>query len=298
MNVLITGGTGLIGYALIHSLLKQGHQTTVVSRFPEKARRLFSKDTQIFNSITDIPRHHQINAVVNLAGAQIVGKRWSRARKQSIWNSRVELTRDLVKWLEQREHKPEVMVSGSAIGFYGDTGEQCVDEFHGAGKDFGAELCTAWEAEAAKAESLGIRVCLARTGLVLSTRGGMLQQMLLPFRLGLGSKISHGKQWMSWIHIDDQIAALEYLLLQPELSGAFNLTSPGAVRNKVFTAVLAQTLKRPCLFTAPAPVLRLVLGESSELLLGGQRVLPKRLLDSGFQFKYQTLEEALLSLMT
>jgi len=298
MNVLITGGTGLIGYALNQSLLKQGIQVTVVSRFPAKAKHQFSQDTQIFESIGDIPHSHKISAIVNLAGAQIVGKRWTRTRKKSIWSSRVDLTRNLVQWLEQREQKPEVMISGSAIGIYGDCEEQSVDELHSPGQDFGAQLCTAWEAEAVKAESLGIRVCLARTGLVLSTRGGMLQQMLLPFRLGFGGKISHGRQWMSWIHIEDHIAALEFMLRQPELSGAFNLTSPGAERNKTFTASLAQALKRPCVFTAPAPVIRLALGEASELLLGGQRVSPKRLLDSGFQFKYPTLDQTLLNLLT
>lgn len=271
---------------------------TVVSRFPEKAKRLFSQDTQIFKSTADIPHSHKVSAIVNLAGAQIVGKRWTHRRKQSIWNSRIDLTRNLVQWLAQREQKPEVVISGSAIGFYGDCGEQVVDELHGPGQDFGAQLCTAWEAEALKAEPLGIRVCIARTGLVLSTRGGLLRQMLLPFRLGFGSKISHGRQWMSWIHIEDQIAALEFMLRQSELSGAFNLTSPGAERNKAFTASLARSLNRPCLFTAPAPVIRLALGEASELLLGGQRVLPKRLLDSGFRFKYPTLEQALSSLLT
>ena len=297
MNLLITGGTGLIGYALQESLFRQQHRSTIVTRFPEKAAPRFQKGTHIFRSVAEIPASHRIDAVVNLAGAQIVGKRWTRARKQMIWNSRVEFTQQLVRWLSERRQKPEALINGSAIGFYGDCGEQAVDEHHGVGQDFGAQLCSAWETEAKKAESLGIRVCLARTGLVLSNRGGMLQQMLLPFRMGLGSKIGSGRQWMSWIHISDQIAALELLLNDRNLSGPFNLTAPGAVTNDAFTSTLARVIHRPRFFTAPQFAIRTALGEASELLLGGQRVAPQRLLECGYRFQFSSLEPALRALL-
>ena len=297
MNVLITGGTGLIGYALQESLLQQQHDPIILTRYPEQAAQRFSDSTQIFGAVADIPDTQEIDAVVNLAGAQIVGKRWTPTRKQLIWNSRVEFTQQLVGWLSKREQKPEVLVNGSAIGFYGDCGEQTVEEDHEMGRDFGAQLCNAWETEAKKAESLGIRVCLARTGLVLSDRGGMLQQMLLPFRLGVGSKIGSGRQWMSWIHINDQIDALELLLKNRELSGPFNLTAPGAVTNDTFTSTLARVVHRPRIFTAPQFAIRLALGEASELLLGGQRVVPQRLLDTGYRFQFSSLEPALQALL-
>ena len=297
MNVLITGGTGLIGYALQESLFRQQHQSTIVTRFPEKAAPRFPEGTHIYRSVMDIPESQRIDAVVNLAGAQIVGKRWTSARKKMIWNSRVAFTQHLVRWLSDREQKPEVLVNGSAIGFYGDCGEQSVDEHHRMGEDFGARLCSAWEDEARKAESFGVRVCLARTGLVLSNQGGMLHQMLLPFRMGLGSKIGSGRQWMSWNHNSDQIAALELLLNHRNLSGPFNLTAPGAVTNDTFTSTLARVIHRPRLFTAPQFAIRIALGEASELLLGGQRVVPKRLLDNGHSFQFPSLEPALRALL-
>lgn len=297
MNILILGGTGLIGSALHHSLTKSEHRITISSRFPEKASRLFPKETRVVGSLSDITDEYEIDAVINLAGAQIVGKRWSRARKKEIWESRVTLTQDLVRWLSKRSRKPEVLINGSATGFYGDTGERSIDESDQVGEDFGARLCAAWETEATKAESLGIRVCLARTGLVLSTRGGMLAQLLLPFRMGLGSKIASGRQWMSWIHIDDQIGILEHMLFERSLHGAYNLTAPDCVRNKDFTSTLAHTLGRPSFLTAPAFFIRMALGEASELLLGGQRVAPKRILESEYQFIYPSLQGALQDLL-
>lgn len=297
MNILILGGTGLIGSALHHSLTKNKHRITINSRFPEKASRLFPEETRVIGSLSEITDEDEIDAVINLAGAQIVGKRWSHARKKEIWESRVALTQDLVMWLSKRTRKPEVLIGGSAIGFYGDTGERNIDESDQAGADFGARLCAAWEAESIKAESLGIRVCLARTGLVLSNRGGMLAQLLLPFRMGLGSKIASGRQWMSWIHIDDQIAILEHMLFEKSLHGAYNLAAPGSVRNMEFTSTLARTLGRPSFLTVPAFFIRLALGEASELLLGGQRVAPKRLLESSYQFIYPSLQGALQDLL-
>ncbi|MGI9319365.1 MAG: TIGR01777 family oxidoreductase [bacterium] len=297
MNVIIVGGTGLIGSALHKSLADQDHHVTIISRFPDKATPELPADAQVLGAISQVSEDHTVDAVVNLAGAQIVGKRWTRARKQLIWESRVDLTRNIVRWLEKREQKPQVLVSGSAIGFYGNCGELNIDEKQGPGQDFGARLCVAWEAEALKAEQFGIRVCLARTGLVLSTRGGILQQMMPPFRLGFGAKISQGLQWMSWIHINDQIAALERLIKDRELNGAFNLTAPEAVCNKEFSHALARVLKKPCFFTIPGQAIRMVLGEAAELLLGGQHVSPKRLLDHEFYFQHPTIEQALQDLL-
>lgn len=294
-NILVTGGSGLIGQALIPTLLADGRKVSVLTRkpsaYPDK-----SGSVALFARLQDIPADHVVDGVINLAGARIVGARWTDHRKRVLLESRVTLTENLVRWMSGRETPPAVLVSGSAVGFYGDRGPEALDESAVPGGDFGAELCRRWESAATAAADLGTRVALIRTGLVLSASGGMLPPMLASFRLGLGAKLASGRQWMSWIHIDDQVGAIRHLLAHPESSGAYNLTAPEPVTNRAFSDCLARVLGRPRLFTAPAALLRLLLGESAELLVGGQKALPARLVAEGYRFAHHDLEPALRQL--
>jgi len=294
MYTLITGGTGLIGMALTQALQKDGHQLFILTRNPALA----STDATMISSLDDIPVGQPIDLVINLAGEQIVGRRWSKTRKRIIRQSRVTLTKDLVDWLGTRSTVPKTLLSGSAIGYYGNTHDDEINETHTNGDDFGANLCVDWETEALKATELGVRVCLLRTGLVLSDKGGMLGQMKLPFRFGLGARLGDGQQWMSWIHIDDHVQATRHLIANQQSSGAYNLTAPTPERNTAFTRTLAHTLGSFSIFVSPAWLIRFGLGEASELLLGGQKVLPDRLLNEGFTFRFPELNDALNNLLS
>lgn len=291
MNILVTGGTGFIGRALIHQLLGQ-HKVYCLTRRAEHVRRFFDQ------SVTPVEEYSQlagvdIDAVVNLAGAGIADQRWTESRKALLRDSRIDGTRLLVEWMSRQTHPPRVLLSGSAIGYYGDHPEDAeLSEDGTVTQGFTHQLCADWEAEALRAVPLGVRVCLLRTGVVLG-KGGALGRMLPPFRLGLGGPISDGTQWMSWIHLEDQVAAILYLLSNRDAQGAFNLTAPESVSNQAFSKCLARTLKRPAFFTVPAVVIRLMLGEGAELLLGGQRVAPVKLQELGFSFQYPQLSSAL-----
>lgn len=220
--------------------------------------------------------------------------RWTTKRKQSLLDSRVGTTRQLVDIMAKAEQKPAVFLSGSAIGWYGDQGDAPLDEsFQTTAGDFGHELCAQWEHAALQAESLGVRVCLLRTGLVVGKGGGFLARMLPPFRLGLGGRIGHGRQWMSWIHRDDHVAITGKLLEDTALSGVFNLTAPTPVSNAEFTQTLSGILRRPAPLPVPAWLLKLAMGEMAELLLGGQKVLPERIMRAGYRFQHPRLEDAL-----
>ncbi|MVW75064.1 TIGR01777 family oxidoreductase [Pseudomonas xionganensis] len=297
MHILLTGGTGLIGRALCRHWAQQGHQLTVWSRTPQQVPRLCGADVRgigRLEELTDKP----VDAVVNLAGAPIADRPWTRKRKALLWASRIGLTEQLLAWLESRAHKPRVLLSGSAVGWYGDGGER---ELHEDSPqvcdDFPAQLCGAWEETALRAETLGMRVVLLRTGLVLAAEGGLLKRLLLPFKLGLGGPLGSGRQWMPWIHISDQIALIDFLLQQEQASGPYNACAPNPVRNRELSQALGRELHRPAFMPAPAFVLRLALGELSGLLLGGQRALPTRLLDAGFSFRFTHLDVALADLL-
>ena len=212
-------------------------------------------------------------------------------------DSRIQTTKTLVNWIAQQEHKPKTLISGSAIGYYGSQATGELDEKASPIKGFTHQLCADWEAEALKAEALGVRVCLIRTGVVLGAKEGALKKMLPPFKFGLGGPIASGKQWMSWIHIEDEVAAICWLLDHSNLSGPFNLTAPAPVTNEVFAKSLGKALNRPAFFKLPAITMKLMLGEASELLLEGQCVTPVALQDSGFSFKYPQLDTALKSLV-
>jgi uncharacterized protein (TIGR01777 family) len=293
MKILITGGTGFIGQTLCPTLLAAGHTLTVLSRSPDKVLTLFDKRVTPLNTLQALEDSDHFDAIINLAGAPIVGGRWTNKRKQILIHSRIDITQELVKFIARSKTKPNVFLSGSAIGFYGDQGDNIVDEFSLSHDDFGHQLCAKWENEAEKAKQYDVRVCLLRTGLVVGKNGGFLQKMIPPFKLGLGGSLGSGMQWMSWIHIQDHVGICLALINNPELSGQFNLTAPNPVTNKNFTQTLADLLNRPAFLPMPAWVLRLMLGEMSALLLGGQRVIPKRMQDAGFQFKFPELKAAL-----
>lgn len=294
MKILITGGTGFIGKTLCRSLLQGGHELTVLSRqAPERVRLLCGESVTACSSLKALSSADRFDAVVNLAGESIADRRWTAARKKLLWDSRVALTSDLVAFIAAAETKPQVMVSGSAVGYYGNRGNEPLDEDSGGSDDFSHRLCAGWESAALAAAEHGVRVCLLRTGLVIGQGGGFLQRMLPLFRLGLGGRIGDGRQWMSWVHIDDHVAMTEHLLDNPGLQGPFNATAPNPATNREFTETLASVLKRPAILPVPAAILRLVLGEMAELLLGGQRVLPVRFQKETFRFRHERLEDAL-----
>ncbi|WP_300627524.1 TIGR01777 family oxidoreductase [Pseudomonas sp.] len=292
MHILLTGGTGLIGRQLCRHWLAQGHRLTVLSRTPASVARLCGEH------VVGVARLQEVNgavdAVVNLAGAPIADRPWTHKRKALLWSSRISLTETLLAWLESLEQKPAVLISGSAVGWYGDGGERELTEASGPVQDdFPSQLCIAWEETAARAEALGIRVVLVRTGLVLAAEGGFLSRLLLPFKLALGGPIGNGRQWMPWVHIQDQIALIDFLLHKADANGPYNACAPHPVRNREFAKTLGQVLHRPAFMPMPAFALKVGLGELSGLLLGGQKALPERLLAAGFTFQFTELRAAL-----
>ena len=330
MRILITGGTGLIGRQLCKALLAEGHELTVLSRNPDSVPAKCGASVHAMGGLDEWQADRTFEAVINLAGEPIIDARWTARRKQVLWDSRVSLTAHLIRRIAAARHKPGVLLSGSAVGYYGNRGDVELDESAPAGEDFAAQLCKAWEQAALGAESVGVRlrhvtgeasrlreqphrtssgaenlsatlsevrVCLLRTGLVLSRQGGLLGRMLLPFKLGMGARLGDGKQWMSWIHIDDYVAMLLGLLLDAEASGPYNMTAPQPVTNAGFTAALATALHRPAPFIVPAMFLRLGMGERACLLLEGQRVLPKKRSEAGFRFAFANLADALHDLL-
>lgn len=297
MRILLTGGTGLIGRALCRHWAAQGHELLVWSRRPGEVAALCSGARGV-GRLAELDGEAPLDAVVNLAGAPIADRPWTTARRRLLWHSRVTLTRQLVDWLASRPVRPRVLLSGSAVGWYGDGGERRLNEDSAAGReDFGSELCFAWEEAAQKAEELGIRVVLVRTAPVLAREGGMLGRLLPPFRLGLGGRLGSGRQWMPWIHLEDEVGLIDFLLQHEECRGPYNACAPNPVRNAEFTRILARALHRPALLPAPACVLRLVLGEMAVLLLGGQHLQPQRSLEAGYQFRFPDLETALADLL-
>lgn len=297
MHILITGGTGLIGRHLCKALLAEGHELTVFSRNPASVPAKCGAGVHAMAALADWKPDRVFDAVINLAGEPIVDERWTERRKQVLRASRITLTEELVRRIAAAERKPAVLLSGSAVGYYGGRGDELLDEASAAGNDFPAQLCVEWEAAAAAAEELGVRVCLSRTGLILSKEGGLLARMLPPFRLGMGTRVGDGRQWMSWVHIEDYVATALRLLRDEAMRGPYNITSPAPVTNAEFTATLAGVLHRPAPFVVPAALLRLAMGESAGMLLEGQRMLPKRLLAAGLTFRFGSLQAALKDLL-
>jgi uncharacterized protein (TIGR01777 family) len=296
-TVLVTGATGFIGSALVKRLIERGDRVIALARDPIKAHLMLGPAPMVTTRLADLPPAMPIDAVVNLADASIVAHAWSKERKRRLVESRVGVTRALVDWLATRSRRPEVVVSASAIGWYGTGGDQPLDERAPAGEGFAAVLCRAWEREAASAAALGIRVCRLRLGLVLGPEGGMLKSLLPGFRLGLGAVIGDGRQWMSWIHRDDAVELITRAIADPLFSGAINATAPEPVRQVEFARALGRVLHRPVWLRLPAAPLRALLGERASLLLEGPRVLPKRALEIGFAFRCPEIEPALRDLL-
>lgn len=297
MRILLTGGTGLIGQALCRYWQQQGHELWVWSRQPQQVASLCSGARGIAQ-LQSLEASGPLDAVINLAGTPIAERIWSTERRHLLWRSRVELTRRLVDWMGQQTTPARVFISGSAVGWYGDRGEEWLTESSEPGHaDFGSQLCVAWEQEAERARQWGVRVALLRTAPVLAPQGGMLARLLIPFRLGLGGRLGNGQQWMPWIHLSDQVALIDHLLHQNNCSGPFNACAPEPVRNIEFTQTLAHALHRPALLPVPAWALRLGLGEMSVLLLGGQRLVPQRTQEAGFRWSYPDLSLALADLL-
>ncbi|WP_438488380.1 TIGR01777 family oxidoreductase [Streptomyces sp. S186] len=282
MRIAITGSSGLIGTALVRNLRADGHDVVrLVRRRPAAADEVAWDPT---GRRLDPAALAGCAAVVHLAGAGVADHRWTAAYKQELRDSRVLGTRTLATALAAMDEPPRVLVSGSAIGFYGDTGDRRTDESAPAGTGFLPELCVAWEEAAAPAQEAGIRTVFARTGLVVARSGGAWGRLFPLFRLGLGGRLGDGGQYWSFISLRDHLAALRHLLATEGLSGPVNLTAPEPVTNREATAVMGRVLRRPTLCTVPAPVLRLVLGEFAQDVLGSQRIVPRRLLESGFAF--------------
>lgn len=301
MSVFITGGSGFVGRHLTLWLQDQGYEVTVLSRSEEHASRLPPGVKHIIGDPTqEGPWQEQAaghDVFVNLAGASIFS-RWTKQYKKIIRDSRVLTTRSLVKALTMRQsQEPAVLVSTSAVGFYGNRGDEEISEDSPPGKDFLAQVCKEWEAAALEAEVHGARVVRARFGIVLGRRGGALEIMLTPFRLGAGGRLGSGRQWFSWIHQADLAAALAFCIKNPQISGAVNCTAPNPVTNRELTKALARQLKRPAILPAPAFMIKLILGEFGSLLLEGQRVLPGRLVQAGFQYRFPALPQALADLL-
>ena len=292
MKILITGGTGLIGRHLIPRLLELGHHVIVVTRSPEKARQQLDARVELWKGLNERSTLDGIDAVINLAGEPIADKRWTEEQKQRLCNSRWHITQKLVELFAASTQPPALLISGSAAGYYGDLGEVVVTEEEPPHNEFTHKLCARWEQIACEAQSEHTRVCLLRTGVVLAPKGGILGKMVPPFKLGLGGPIGTGRQYLAWIHIDDMVNGIIWLL-DNDLRGPFNMVSPYPVRNEQFAHALGHALHRPAVLRAPATAVRLLMGESSVLVLGGQRALPKRLEESGFGFRWYDLEEAL-----
>jgi uncharacterized protein (TIGR01777 family) len=289
MRVLITGGTGFIGRALARALLARGDAVTVLTRDPARAGGVLPRGAV---AVAGLPAEAP-DAVVNLAGESLGPHRWTEARKQAFVDSRVGTTRKLVAWMRALPRRPAVLVSGSAVGWYGARGDAELGESDPPGDEYQSHLCRTWEEAAQAAEALGVRTCRIRIGIVLGPDGGALAQMKLPFSLGLGGWLGDGRQWMSWIHRDDLVALVLWLLDGAGRSGAYNATAPHPATNREFSKALAASLHRPALLPMPAPVVRLLVGGMAHLLLTGQKVLPRRALAEGFAFRHPELGPAL-----
>ncbi|ANS43956.1 TIGR01777 family oxidoreductase [Serratia inhibens] len=293
MRILITGATGLIGSSLTQRLLSLSHSITVLTRDVQRAREGFGEQVSYWSTLQDQTSLDGFDAVINLAGEPIADKRWSKAQKERLCHSRWDLTERLAALINAGSSPPGVLISGSAAGYYGDQGQAVVTEDEAPHDEFTHQLCQRWESLALQAQSDATRVCLLRTGVVLASKGGALAKMLPPFRLGLGGPIGNGRQYLPWIHLDDMVNGILYLLEHATLQGPFNMVAPYPVHNEQFAAQLANVLDRPAFLRVPAFAMRLLMGEAAVLVIGGQRAVPKRLEEAGFGFRFLDLEQAL-----
>ncbi|MDT8325242.1 MAG: TIGR01777 family oxidoreductase [Bacteroidota bacterium] len=301
-RIVMTGATGLIGSRVVRELQRRGDQVTALTRNPKRAKeklpdgvealRWLSEDDDDWTEAID-----GADAIIHLAGESIAEERWTEEYKQRIYDSRIDTAGKLLAAIEAASSRPSVLISASAVGYYGNTGDTEVDESAGPGKDFLAELCTDWEKSVEKARDLDVRVVTTRFGLVLARDGGVLDKLLTPFKMFAGGPVGNGEQWFPWVHIDDVVGLLLHALDHDDLSGPLNAVSPGVLRNRAFAEALGEALNRPARFSVPAFVIKLAMGELGETLLGGQRARPTRSLESGYTFKYPEIGPALEDLL-
>jgi uncharacterized protein (TIGR01777 family) len=298
VQVLVSGATGFIGRRLVRELRARGDEVVAVTRDSEKAKHLLGEGIRTVTWQEGELREGvgSSQAMVNLAGEIIFGQRWSAAQKQRILDSRVESTERLVAAIGRDAPKPAVLVSGSAIGYYGAHEDEDLDEDAPPGDDFLADVCKRWESAALRAEESGVRTVLLRTGIALGRGGGALQRMAMPFRLFAGGPVGSGRQWFSWIHVDDLVGIVLHAIDTESVRGPVNATAPEPRTNADFSKALGRALGRPSWLPVPAFALRVLFGEGASFLVTGQRVLPKRALASGYSFKYPSAEEALADL--
>jgi uncharacterized protein (TIGR01777 family) len=296
-HLLVTGATGFVGRRIVEALTAAGHDVTVLTRDSRKVDVL-RPPFRVITSLAQVPNDAVIDAIINLAGETIADGLWTRARRRRILRSRLRVTRDVVRLIARLDRRPQVLVSGSAIGWYGLWQDEDLTEFDGGKSCFTHRVCEAWERAAMRARSFGVRVVLLRTGLVLGTEGGLLSRLLTPFEYGLGGPIGSGAQWMSWIERDDLVRLIAHIVATPRLTGPVNATAPEPVRNATFACELGRALHRPAWLRASAPLLHRLAGAfADELLIGGQKVLPAKAEDSGFQFRHATLAGALATML-
>lgn len=298
MNILLTGATGLIGKQLVNKLLSSKATITALTRDVKSAKNKLGDQLNFISSLDNLDDLNSFDACINLAGEAIADKRWSDEQKSEIENSRWNTTQRITDLIDKSESPPKVFISGSAIGFYGRQGsEPITEEFDRPHQEFSHRLCAKWEDIALNAQSDSTRVCILRTGIVLSNEGGAISKLLVPFKLGLGGPIGNGQHFMPWIHIEDMVDGIMFLLNNPDCSGVFNFTAPNPVNNLQFSKTLAKTLHRPCLFPTPPFMLKLMFGEMADLLIYGQNVVPEKLLNYGYSFHYSELKPALENLL-
>ena len=292
-RILVTGGTGFIGKALCPELLNRGHSLTMFSRQSAEDVRSICGRVDTTSELNQLREDAGFDAVINLAGEGIADKRWSDRRKQELRDSRIGVTETLVDVIRTWERPPEVLISGSAVGFYGSQGTTEVTEQTQPQDEFTHQLCRDWENAALALGNEEVRICLSRTGVVAGPGGGFLARMVPPFKFALGGRLGSGQQYMPWIHRDDVVGALIWMLENNEASGAYNVVSPNPVTNSEFTRCLGKVLHRPTPFPAPAAILKVALGEMSGLLLTGQNAKPAKLQAEGYRFRFPELEAAL-----
>lgn len=297
MKIVISGGTGFIGQHLVPALLNDGHEVVILTRHPQE-HQAASPQQRYVAFDADAPGQWAgeidgAGAVINLAGANLGAGRWTEKRKKVLLDSRVETTRALVAAVEQARQRPAVFISASAVGYYGARGDEVLDEASAAGDNFLAEVCIAWERAAAPVEALGVRLVFPRLGVVWGEDADALKKMVLPFKLFAGGPVGSGKQWLSWVHIDDVIGFVRFAQANERVSGVVNLTAPNPVQNKELAQTFGRILGRPAFLPAPAFAVKLVLGEQATIVLDGQRVLPRRLQELGYTFAFRELEPAL-----
>jgi len=297
-QILITGGTGFIGSYLRNILLRQGHYLTIITRNPGKYEEEHAENQKFVSWSSNLVSFlEETDYVINLAGENLFGQRWTKEVKDKIYNSRINTTRKLVNSMKKCENPPSLFISGSAVGYYGDSGEKVLDEDSASGNDFLAKVCFDWEAEAEKAFSAGIRVAIPRIGIVLEEDGGVVEKMKLPFQFFAGGPLGDGRQYVPWVHMEDLCRAILYPIEINNFNGPYNACSANPVTMNELAKTMGKVMNRPSFFRVPEFILKTALGEAAEPILASLRVQPKRLQTSGFEFEFEELEEALADIL-